>query len=218
MPRKNLIRSSVYPYHVVNRTNHRERFPISSVDAWSEFQHFCWEADLIHGARIHAFVMMSNHFHLLLSTPASDLGTVMEFFAGNIARSINEKSNRKGHLFSGRYKWSLIRHPTHFMHVLKYVYRNPVKAGIVQRVEDYSYSSIYGLTGQAHIPFPILLPHLELGCNEFEIFSPKILNWLNQPSPKEQQQIIKNALCKSEFTIPMIRTTRREKELEVIPD
>jgi putative transposase len=216
MPKKKLIRSKHLPYHVVNRTNHREWFNIPIEKAWSEFQFFCWEANLLYGAKIHAFVLMSNHFHLIVSTPENDLGEVMRLFSSGVARSINYKSHQQGHVFGGRYKWSLISHPEYYLHALKYVYRNPVKANLVSRVEDYKYSSLHGLLGKSHLLFPTIseVKNLDL---KIEIFQPETLNWLNTSAPVEDELALRTALVRSVFKLPRDRVSRESHALQAIP-
>jgi putative transposase len=131
MPRKNLIRSNVYPYHVTARGNNKASFPCEPYQTWEIFNEKILEVQKKFGVKIHAFVMMSNHFHLLITTPHEDLGKVMETFMRSITRTMNAKSGRTGRVFGGPYHWSLINSNVYYDCALKYVYRNPVKAKLV---------------------------------------------------------------------------------------
>ena len=74
MPRKNLIREPSLPYHVVNQCDNREHFPADLERIWQQFCAGLWEASLLLGARVHSFVLMPNHYHLIISCPERDLG------------------------------------------------------------------------------------------------------------------------------------------------
>ena len=202
MTQKKLIRSDWLPYHVVNQVNNRDWFPLPSPEVWRIFSNQCYEISTICGARIHAFVLMSNHFHMIVSCPELDLGRVMQHFSGSGTRSVNTKAGRNGHLFRGRYKWSLIRSALYYSHALKYVYRNPVKAGLSLQVEDYPYSSLYGLLGQAHLPFPIFPAPEPFYLALIPKDLTRYLEWLNMSPSEDRSKAIRLALRRREFQFP----------------
>jgi putative transposase len=157
----------------------------------------------MHGARIHASVLMSNHLHLLISTPEQDLGEVMAYFGRSMTRTFNRVSGRTGHLFGGRYHWTLIQSPLHYAYATKYVYRNPVRAGITSTVEQYPYSSLHGLLGLGTLTFPIHYSELEgqgAGSMLYE-FDP-LLRWLNQPFRKELLEAIDRGFKRKVLELP----------------
>jgi putative transposase len=216
MPRKNLIRSAQFPYHVTNRVNNREWFKLPLEQVWDIFARECFALTVISGARIHAFVLMSNHYHLLLSTPERDLGACMMEFGRSVTQSFNLVSGRSGHLFNGRYRWSLIGNPIYYAHALKYVYRNPVKAGIVSGVEEYAYSTLHGALGLSKLPFPIWEPGEGAGDELLPASLYDSLSWLNRPFRTEHQDAIRKALNRKEFTFPKSGPNRKAPyELEL---
>src|SRR5688500_9191320 len=99
MPRKNLIRSNVLPYHVTGRVNNREMFYAGIEDAWKELTQQCYEITILFGVRIHAFVLMPNHFHLLITVPEHDLVIVMQHFMRAATKEMNRRSGRSGRVF-----------------------------------------------------------------------------------------------------------------------
>src|SRR5690606_20442105 len=107
-----------------------------------------------------AVVLMPNHFHMILTVPMHDLGVVMNRLMTSVSRRANLFSGRTGHLFGGPYFWSLIASFRYYGHALKYVYRNPVKGGLCERVERYPFGSLHGLLGYSHLPFPIHLTRI----------------------------------------------------------
>jgi putative transposase len=199
MPRKPLIRSSTLPYHVTARGNNREPFHLASEDVWKIFEAHCFEIYLLFQVQVHAFVLMNNHFHLLISTPHEDLGKVMMYFMRTVTRTINLRSGRSGRVFGARYHWSLIDSDLYFAHALKYVYRNPVRAGVCVRAEEYPFSSLAGVLGFRPLSFPLFFP---FGCEGFLKIPSELddlLLWLNQPFRKEQQLAIQKALRRTQF-------------------
>lgn len=215
MPRRNLIRNPVYPYHVVNRANNKEWFQLPAPETWKILADECYGVSIVCGARIHAFVMMSNHFHMIVSSPELDLGEIMQHYGSSVTRAYNRKSGRNGHLFGGRYRWSLIDSPIYYAHALKYVYRNPVKAGLCDRVEDYSFSSLHGLCGKSYLPFPVSpLARETRHSGRIPDEMDSLLSWLNTPYRAEDSECIRRALRRKVFTFPVDRKTRIPSHLE----
>src|SRR5690606_37384226 len=110
----------------------------------------CWEAfDEVlrktvenYGIHIHCFVLMSNHLHLGVTTPYGNLDAAMRYLLTEVNRRIRKISGRINHIFGGRYKRSVVTDPVHWAYVYKYIHRNPVKAGICERAEQYPYSTL----------------------------------------------------------------------------
>ena len=212
MPRKKLIRSDIFPYHVTARTNNREAFHCPIEKAWDIFTHQCFEISLLFGARIHAFVLMPNHIHLLISTPQDDLGIVMKYWIGSGTKTLNQMSGRSGHVFGGSYHWSLVNSPIYYGHALKYVYRNPVKAKICESVEDYSYSTLSGLIGNQPLKFPVHYPFQQ--ANFLPADLGELAIWLNRPFKSEHQAAIQKGLRHRIYTPPKLGWKRTLDELK----
>jgi len=191
MARKPLIRSSTHPYHVFNRSNNKDSFYLPPEKIWPIFSHYLVEASTRYRSIIWAFVQMSNHFHLLVSTPRENLDAMMRYFQTEVCREIQRQSGRINHIFGTRYKWSLLADPSAVGYVYKYICRNPVRAGMCESVQDYEYSSL-------NQPFPTADGIGPLWTYVPKSF-PKRLEWLNQPTPKEQEQLIRKALRRSRY-------------------
>ena len=99
------------------------------------------------GWRIHAFVLMDNHYHLLLETPKANLVTGMKWFQGTYTQRFNRRHRRRGHLFQGRYRALVVDGSSgdYFAVVSSYIHLNPVRAFLfdTQRepLESYFWSS-----------------------------------------------------------------------------
>ena len=92
-----------------------------------------------------AFVLMTNHFHLVVQTAEANLSRGMHWLNTAYVVWFNRTHQRSGHLYGGRFKAFLIEKETYFTEVLRYVVLNPVRAMMVERPEDYRWSS-YGAT------------------------------------------------------------------------
>jgi putative transposase len=217
MARKKLIRSIEYPYHVTLRCNNREWFKLPLERVWQLITQELYKVALLGDAKIHAFVLMGNHLHLLISTPGWDLGKVMAEFGSSATRNFNLISGRSGHLFGGRYHWSIIQSSLHYACVFKYIYRNPVRAGIVERAEAYRFSTLHGLMGSSHLPLPIHYSEVDRRGPSFIPEIDDLLDWLNQPFKKEEQEAIGKGLRRKVFSLPRDRKTRAPIELAFSP-
>ena len=90
---------------------------------------------------LHAICLMTNHFHMLLTTGSSELWKIMQKLLSIYAEHFNRKYDFTGHLFEGRYTSKIIEDEYYFMEVSRYIHLNPVKAGMVMVPADYAYSS-----------------------------------------------------------------------------
>ena len=213
MPRKTLIRSQTLPYHVTARANNCEPFPLGLSELWDIIGKECLNLTWVYGVEIHSFVLMPNHFHMLLTVPEFDLGKVMDIFMSTVTRSSHLKTGRSGRIFGNRYHWSIIQDTRYYGHAFKYVYRNPVKAELCARVEDYLFSTLHGQVGRAHLPFPLYSTRvgMEVGLPAFE--SEDQLSWLNRSFSVEVDNRIRKSLKRTEFKGWVDSRTRRSMEI-----
>ena len=89
----------------------------------------------------YAYCLMSNHFHLLIREREESVGETVKRIASSYVYYYNRKYSRDGHLFKERFKSEPVNDMAYFTVLLRYIHQNPVKAGIVERVKDYEYSS-----------------------------------------------------------------------------
>ena len=99
---------------------------------------------------IHSFCLMTNHFHLLISTEDFEIWKVMSYLQTHYAKSFNCKHDYSGHVFDSRYYSVLIETPRQFLVTSRYIHLNPVKANIVRKPEDYAYSSYAYYAGKPY--------------------------------------------------------------------
>jgi len=90
---------------------------------------------------VHAYVLMGNHYHLLLRTKRANLSKAMQWFGVTYTRRFNLRNARIGHLFQGRFKSILVENESYLLRLSCYIHRNPLRAGMVHRLVDYVWSS-----------------------------------------------------------------------------
>ena len=130
-----------YPHHVILRGNNRQDIfrdaqdQRSMLDLLGQFSREC-------GVDIHAYVLMSNHLHLLL-TPRQDqaLPRMMQALGRTYVRRFNQRHGRTGTLWEGRYRATLIQTERYLLACMVYIDLNPVRAGMVAQAADHPWSS-----------------------------------------------------------------------------
>jgi putative transposase len=133
-------------YHVTSRGNERRAIFRSNHDRRA-FLEFLGIAARRFGWSVTAWVLMTNHFHLVVQTPEPNLSRGMQWLNGVYASWFNARHRRSGHLLQGRFKSVLVDSQHYFAEVLRYVVLNPVRAKMVERPEDYRWSSYHVTAG-----------------------------------------------------------------------
>ncbi|WP_039928002.1 REP-associated tyrosine transposase [Alishewanella jeotgali] len=138
-------------YHVTSRGN--ERKPIYFEDA--DFKLFlslltkvCEQCNWL----VHAYCLMTNHYHLLVETPDANLSKGMRQLNGSYTQKINRKYGRVGHLFQGRFKAILVHRDAYLMELSRYIVLNPIRANMVQTLDEWPWSSWHAAMGYAPSP------------------------------------------------------------------
>jgi putative transposase len=138
-------------YHVTSRGDGREDIYLSDHDreAWLEvFGQVCKRFNWV----CHAWCQMSNHYHLLIETPEANLSQGMRQLNGVYTQRFNRAHGRVGHVFQGRYKAILVERDSYLLELARYVVLNPLRAGMVKRLETRPWSSYLATCGQASVP------------------------------------------------------------------
>lgn len=138
-------------YHVTSRGNEQKDIFKSQKDR-EKFLSYLESAAERYGAVIHAYCLLSNHYHILLETPAGNLSQIMRHINGAYTIYFNIKRKRAGHLFQGRFKSILVEADEYAMELSRYIHLNPVRAGIVTRPEEFQWSSYRYFIGQDKTP------------------------------------------------------------------
>jgi REP-associated tyrosine transposase len=169
MPRQPRLDLAGIPQHVVQRGNDRQPCFFTELD-YLRYLDDLREITLREGCAVHAYVLMTNHVHLLM-TPSSvgQIARIMQALGRRYVRYINDRYRRTGTLWEGRYKACLVDTDIHLLRCYRYIELNPVRARMVADAEDYTWSS-YAHNALAAVD-PLIKPHacyLSLGNNPNE--------------------------------------------------
>lgn len=208
MPRKYIPTTSSFPYHITARTVNREHFKIPLEDVWSILNDYLYFLKKAYEFNIHQFVLMPNHFHLNISAPLLNLSEGMNYFMRETSKHLGREANRINQVYGGRFHRCLIDNPIYYLHAYKYVYRNPVEAKLITRVEDYPYSTLSGLIGNSKLIIPI--QYDDTLFSNFE----KTLDWLNSKPQDAHREAVRLALKKSRFSFAKDKISKRPHSLE----
>ncbi|MEZ4814805.1 MAG: transposase [Bdellovibrionota bacterium] len=199
MARKALIRSNFYPYHIVNRTLDQKFYDLDNKLLWSIYTDCLCILTWVYGVRIHAFVLMSNHYHLLLSTPDENLDDAIRYLQTEVSKQVASYKGSSSYRFESRYKWSIIYNRSHYINVLKYVYQNPLRGGISTRIAGYRWSTAHGALGYSRLLVPLYLHDFQL----HSFYDPMQLEdhekWLNALISEDDVVSIRAGLRRFEF-------------------
>ncbi len=157
MPRRPRLYLPGFPSHVIQRGNNRASCFFSDSDRVL-YLHWLAEAAARNGCAIHAYVLMSNHVHILV-TPSSTEGIplMLQSLGRRYVQYVNRRQHRTGTLWEGRPHASLVDSERYLLTCGRYVEMNPVRAGMVAQPQDYRWSSHRSNAfGQAD---PLLRPH-----------------------------------------------------------
>lgn len=110
-------------YHVTARGNERSKIFFSKRD-YQKFKEYISAAKSKYVFDLHAYVLMTNHYHLIIETPYGNLGKIMHYLNGSYTTYINTKRKRSGHLFQGRYKAILIDKDSYLLELSRYLHMN----------------------------------------------------------------------------------------------
>jgi putative transposase len=196
MPRSLLLRSETNAYHVSAYSIEKDGFPLPLVEVWRIALLELFRAHATHLLRVHAFVLVKDRFHLICDTPRANLDHIMRDFLRNMSVAMNVHACTKGPRWDGRHRRTLITGEKNYAQIYRYVYQSPIRAGMVDRVEDYPLST---LNVRTTFPIQYWLP----GCS---------LGWLNQPISTERLQLIELGLRKAQFDVSKRKLRVWEKE------
>ncbi len=127
-------------YHILSRGNDRQEIFRSDEDR-KMFLDLIGEFSCRFQIEVFAYVLMGNHYHLLLRTREGNLSKSMQWLGTTYTSKFNIKYGRSGHLFQGRFKSYLVESDIYLFRLSCYIHRNPLRAGIVKRLADYPWSS-----------------------------------------------------------------------------
>ena len=174
-------------YHIMNRGGrHQEIF--RDEDDYRYFLDLLEAVQVQYGLVVHAYCLMTNHYHLLVSTGEEPIWKCMKVIDQLYSMHFNWRHGLDGPLFRGRYHSIIVKTDPYFIQTSRYIALNPVKAGIVNRPEDYKWSSYKTLVGLAD-------DHITDVTKTWDYFAePQSVGYRNfiennNPDPKTEEEI-----------------------------
>lgn len=129
------------PQHVIQRGNNRGVTFVADED-YAFYLDCLADAAARNDCAVHAYVLMTNHVHLLVTPQAADgVGRMMQSLGRRYVRYFNRVQQRTGTLWEGRYRATLVEAASYFLACCRYIEMNPVRAGMVATPDDYPWSS-----------------------------------------------------------------------------
>jgi len=127
-------------YHVMNRGRRAEKIFFNKSD-YQAFVDLLQETTEAWNIKIAAYGLMPNHYHLLVQTPEGNISRAMRHINGVYTQRFNKRHHMDGQLFRGRYKSILVSGDSYLLQLVRYIHRNPLKAGLVKDLKAYPWSS-----------------------------------------------------------------------------
>jgi REP-associated tyrosine transposase len=149
MPRPNRIQPAGWPCHVGSRGNNKDDVVRDDHDRAL----FVWMLSNVarrHGWTLLSYVVMTNHYHLLLRPGDEGLSTGMQLLNGRFARAMNMRYGRVGHLFQNRFHSEVIESDRHLLEAMRYLDLNPLRAGICREPHEWRWGSYRACVGLDH--------------------------------------------------------------------
>lgn len=200
------------PQHIVQRGNNRQACFYTDKD-FTFYLSKLTEAAQTFEVKIHAFILMTNHVHLL-ATPSTNDGVsrMMQCLGRNYVRYINITYQRTGTLWEGRFKSSLVDSSGYFLTVQRYIELNPVRANLVVHPSEYQWSSFHHNVGEKRLDF--VSPHREylaLGIDE-KTRVKHYIELVEMGLPMESVTAIRDSFNKSK----VLGSSKFKKEIETM--
>jgi REP element-mobilizing transposase RayT len=207
-------------YHLTSRGDGREAIFLSDGDrrvfldvVAAVWERFNWA--------VHAYCLMTNHYHLLVETPDANLSKGRRQLNGVYTQRFNHIHNRTGHVFQGRYKAILVQKDAYLLELARYVVLNPVRAQMVGTASDWPWSSYRAMIGEVQPPEwletrAILAAFGETESKAIERYARFVAEGKGQPSPWEH---LKNQvfLGSDTFVESMRRQVPQNRDLREVP-
>lgn len=192
MPRVERVNAGNYIYHVINRANARVQIFDTDTD-YKQFESILEEALERYSMRLLAYIVMPNHWHLVLYPQEDgDLSKFMGWLTNTHTRRWHtaKKTIGHGHLYQGRYKSFLCQENDYLLTLLRYVERNAQRANLVQRAEEWRWSSAWRRECGTEIHKKILHPWPTEPPQDY-------LSYLNEPQTASELETIRKSIAKN---------------------
>jgi REP element-mobilizing transposase RayT len=127
--------------HITVRCNN-QRFYFNLPENFNDIVSWINCLPCFYHVKIHHLLLMSNHLHMMVTPTENNFGRAMSYLLTNLSKFLNYQNNRINHNFGSRYYSTIIDSKTNLSNVIRYIYHNPLRAGICNNLWDYPYSSL----------------------------------------------------------------------------
>lgn len=201
MPRRRRIATACYPHHIVQRGHNRKAVFITNDDRLAylaTLNEFRQELSL----QVYGYCLMTNHVHLIVNpgNDAARLSLLMKRLAGRHTRRINRLERRTGTSWEGRFKCSPIESDNYLLACARYVDLNPVRARLVERPEDYRWSSYRAKVGLSDCPWLDLDPCFLALASTSKQRQRRYRDFVERGVPQEQLEFLRAAIQRNQLT------------------
>ncbi len=199
MPRGPRPVAPLIPHHIIHRGNNRQAI-FARTDDFQYYLSCLRVAKELHSCRIYAYILMTNHVHLLVEPPEpSGLSGFMKRVAGRYTRYMNRTYGRTGTLWEGRFKSALVEGERYLLAVSRYIEMNPVRAAMVPHPGDYRWSSYrahaQGIT-DGIVDFDAWYEGLGLRSEDR---GKRYQQWVQESIPRGEWDVIREAIRRGGF-------------------
>ena len=194
-------------YHVIARGNNKEYIFKEDIDKGYFIKQLKESIDGMN-YRVFGYVLMDNHYHILIQTMDKKLQEIMHQINNKYSKYFNAKYKRVGHVFQGRYKATLVQDERYLIWVLRYIHQNPVQAGICKTVSEYKWSSdiFYRRGIKGFVNVDIVLNMLDAERNE------AVKKYIELMTEKEEKDYSKEKIIGDEAYQLMCLSRRKTEE------
>ncbi len=193
MPRRPRTLLPNVPVHIVQRGASREAVFFEDED-YKAYASWMKEAAQAYDIAVHAFVLMTNHIHILLTAQNTEnVSKFMQHIGRRYVPFINHKYGRSGSLWESRYKSNLVQSERYFLAVMRYIELNPVRANMVEQAAQYRWSSFRHNSGLKPLSFITPHPIFNMLGSDTATRSGNYLSMFEQQQNSQEINAIRNA-------------------------
>jgi len=151
MSRNRIIKKNDYPFHIISKSPDLKDPDLDSSELWRFYTNELCLLTWAYGIQVHAFVLMEDHYHLLMSAPETNLDEAAGFFEAKLGHRVD----------IGFASSTKIHDSSQYLEVLKFVYQKPLSAQRAREVSDYPFSTLHGILGYSKLEIPVQPHHFQ---------------------------------------------------------
>ncbi|MBD66205.1 MAG: hypothetical protein CME62_13425 [Halobacteriovoraceae bacterium] len=159
-------------FHISTRTIDSKWFQTSIKDVWSICKRSLVKNSHSSKVDIISFVLMQNHYHLLLKADYKSAKNYVSIFNKQVSHELKTHNKFTQSVLANDFKLELIKNPTYLANCYRYIYQNPVRANVVKSCENYPYSTLHYLAHNKKFGIPL--------CDRFGVKDQYALRWINE--------------------------------------